>query len=148
VISELVADGTTLLLTTQYLEEADRLADRIVLIDQGRIIAEGTSSELKATLGATTIEVTLGNARAAKRAAKVLGADGSGRVLADGRTVAVGVADSGRALVEAVRALDEAGLGPERLAVREPTLDDVFLRLTGHAARQEEAESTNVQGGR
>jgi ABC-2 type transport system ATP-binding protein len=138
VIGELVADGTTLLLTTQYLEEADRLADRIVVIDDGRIIADGSAHELKGQLGTTVVEVRMSDSHAARQARRRLAQVGTTE-LADGdHTVAVNVTDSGRALLEVVRLLDQGRLPPESLAVREPTLDDVFLRLTGHAASDPE----------
>jgi ABC-2 type transport system ATP-binding protein len=134
VIGELVADGTTLLLTTQYLEEADRLSDRIVVIDGGRIIAEGTASDLKSRLGSTVIEARLPDQRSGRAAGRTLSSIGPPELLDDGRTVAVNVADSGPALLQAVRLLDAAGLCPEAVTVREPTLDDVFLQLTGRPA--------------
>jgi len=134
VIAELVADGMTLLLTTQYLEEAERLADRIMVIDGGRVIAEGTSGELKQRLGATILEVRLGDPTAADRALGLLGAVGASEVLDDGRTVAVTVHEPGRAVLDVVRSLDSAALVPEWLTIREPSLDDVFLQLTGHRA--------------
>jgi ABC-2 type transport system ATP-binding protein len=133
IIAELVSDGTTVLLTTQYLEEADRLADNIIVVDCGRVIAEGTASELKSRLGNTIIEVALADNAAARRAADRLARVGPAEVLADERTVAVKVADSGRSLFEIVEALREDGVVPEAVFVREPTLDDVFLQLTGHA---------------
>jgi ABC-2 type transport system ATP-binding protein len=152
VISELVADGMTLLLTTQYLEEAERLADRIMVIDGGRVIAEGTSEELKHRLGATIVEVRLGDAAAAERARAHLGGIGAAEVLDDGRTVGVTVTDPGRAVLEVVRALDAADLTPEWMTIREPSLDDVFLQLTGHKAEEAAAESPAVpasaRGGR
>jgi daunorubicin resistance ABC transporter ATP-binding subunit len=134
IIEQLVADGTTVLLTTQYLEEADRLADRIIVIDEGRIIAEGTSAELKAGLGNTIVEVRLTSASEAARAANGLGVIGRSEVLDDGCTVGVRVTDGGRSVLEVVRTLDTYGLSPEWLRVREPTLDDVFLQLTGRRA--------------
>ncbi|MDQ3897355.1 MAG: ATP-binding cassette domain-containing protein, partial [Actinomycetota bacterium] len=134
VIGELVADGMTLLLTTQYLQEAERLADRIMVIDGGRVIADGTAQELKHKLGNTIIEVRLGDRPAAERAKTGLAAVGAAEVLDDGHTVAVTVGDAGRAVLDVVRKLDGSGLTPERLTVREPTLDDVFLQLTGHTA--------------
>jgi ABC-2 type transport system ATP-binding protein len=139
-IAELVADGTTVLLTTQYLEEADRLADNIAVIDGGHVIAEGTASELKGQLGNTIIEVQLCDPAAAGRAVSRLRVIGPSEVQADGRTVSVTVGDAGRAVVETVRALDSDGLEPDRLIVREPTLDDVFLKLTGHKASDDEGE--------
>jgi ABC-2 type transport system ATP-binding protein len=132
-IAELVADGMTLLLTTQYLEEADRLADRIVVIDGGKVIAEGPAAELKARLGNTVVEVRLGDGGTARRAGEVLAKVGQLEVVADG-LVHVAVADSGPALLEVVRLLDQNGFVPGSVAVREPTLDDVFLQLTGHGA--------------
>jgi ABC-2 type transport system ATP-binding protein len=137
-IAELVADGTTVLLTTQYLEEADRLADNIAVIDGGQVIAEGTASELKGQLGNTIIEVQLCDPATAGRAVSRLRTIGSSEVQADGRTVSVTVGDAGRAVVETVRVLDRDGLEPERLTVREPTLDDVFLKLTGHKAVEDD----------
>jgi ABC-2 type transport system ATP-binding protein len=134
VISGLVADGTTVLLTTQYLEEADRLADRIVVIDDGRIIAEGSAAELKNRLGTTVVEARLSSAERAARARQQLSSVGPTETLDDGRTVSVNVSDSGPALLEVVRLLESSDLTPESLAVREPTLDDVFLQLTGRLA--------------
>ena len=141
VIGELVAEGTTLLLTTQYLEEADRLADRIVVIDHGQIIAEGSAAELKARIGTTVVEVRLADVASAKDAARLLAAVGPAEIVDDGRSVSVSVSDSGRALLDAVRILEGAGQKPESLIVREPTLDDVFLRLTGHAATPDTPET-------
>jgi len=148
VIGELVADGMTLLLTTQYLEEAERLADRVMVIDGGKVIAEGTATELKHRLGNTIIEVRLVDAAAAERARGRLEPVGGAEVLEDGRTVAVTVADAGRAVLEVVRVLDAAGLTPEWLTVREPTLDDVFLQLTGHKAEEAPSPEAQPAGGR
>ena len=134
VIEELVESGTTLLLTTQYLEEADRLANNIVVIDHGQIIAEGTSAELKAQLGATVIEVAFANNEAARTAASRLAPIGS--VDIDGRELHMNVADGASAMLETVRVLDSDNLEPVTMALREPTLDDVFLSLTGHAAEE------------
>jgi ABC-2 type transport system ATP-binding protein len=134
-IEELVDGGTTLLLTTQYLEEADRLAERIVVIDHGAVIAEGTPNDLKGRLGATVIEVAFGDDDATRRAASQLARFGD--LAVDGKEVRVSVADGPRAMLEAVRALDVEHLEPLTMALREPTLDDVFLSLTGHAADTE-----------
>jgi daunorubicin resistance ABC transporter ATP-binding subunit len=139
VIEELVADGSTVLLTTQYLEEADRLADRIAVIDQGRVIAEGTSASLKSDLGGTVVSVTLNDPAVAARAAGVLTTWFNARPTTSGSTVELTVDDSAT-VVEVVRILDNAGLAPSALAVREPSLDDVFLSLTGHRAEAVEAE--------
>jgi ABC-2 type transport system ATP-binding protein len=137
VIEELVADGTTVLLTTQYLEEADRLADHIVVIDHGRIIAEGTAGELKSRLGSTIVEVEFTDPANALRARRVLQSAHLGEVDAEGHLVTVKVADGARTVMEVVRALDGDQLAPTDFNVREPTLDDVFLELTGHAAADE-----------
>jgi ABC-2 type transport system ATP-binding protein len=136
IIAELVSDGTTVLLTTQYLEEADRLANNIIVVDEGRVIAEGTAAELKASLGNTIVEVDLVGDADARRAAELLARVGPTEVLEDGRRVAVKVADSGRSLFAIVLALQDGGLVPEEVVVREPTLEDVFLQLTGHAAEK------------
>ena len=134
VIEELVADGATLLLTTQYLEEADRLADRIAVVDHGRVIAEGTAAELKARLGSTIVHVGFADTAAADGAKSVLAELGPTSFTDDGRSVEVNVADSGPAVLDAVRRLDAAGMTPQSLDVREPSLDDVFLSLTGRPA--------------
>jgi ABC-2 type transport system ATP-binding protein len=132
VIERLVGAGTTVLLTTQYLEEADRLADRIVVIDHGSVIAEGTAAQLKARLGATVIEVGFQDetqvAEAATRLAPI------GAVATDGRILRVNVTKGAAAMLETVRILDAAQLAPTTMMLREPTLDDVFLSLTGHTA--------------
>jgi ABC-2 type transport system ATP-binding protein len=133
VIEELVADGTTVLLTTQYLEEADRLADNIVVIDHGLVIAEGTATELKSRIGSTHVEVTVAVGDE-ERARSVLATVGVVAVADAAEGIAVQVPGGARDVLAAVRALDGAGLAVESLAVREPTLDDVFLELTGHSA--------------
>jgi ABC-2 type transport system ATP-binding protein len=133
-IGELVADGTTVLLTTQYLEEADRLADNIVVIDRGRIIAEGTPVRLKASLGSTVVMIGVEDPADAQRAAALLQRLAPAGVLDGGRTLAVKVPDKGPAVQQVIRLLDANAIVPESLAIREPTLDDVFLQLTGHRA--------------
>ena len=142
-VAELVAGGTTLLLTTQYLEEADRLADRITVVDAGRVIAEGTSSELKARVGGERLEVTVLHEADLDAASRVLEpySYGEGNVLVDvgRRQVSATVASGARPLAAVVRDLDAAGVELDDLGLRRPTLDDVFLALTGHAAQPNEA---------
>jgi ABC-2 type transport system ATP-binding protein len=137
VIAELVAEGTTVLLTTHYLEEADRLADHVAVIDAGRVIATGTSAELKASLGTSAIVVEFAERDRAVRASHLLGRLGEG-IEADGTapSVRVSVRDPAKAMLEAVRLLDDAQLAPTALRVREPTLDDVFLALTGQTSEE------------
>ncbi|MDY1003440.1 ATP-binding cassette domain-containing protein [Curtobacterium sp. CFBP9011] len=136
IIEDLVASGATVLLTTQYLEEADQLADDIAVIDDGRVIAEGTSDELKAQVGGHRVVVTLVDAADGDTATTVLRRHGTGDVetSGDGRTRAVAV-DAGPAALQRVLAdLGAAGVALHDAGMRRPTLDDVFLRLTGHAA--------------
>jgi ABC-2 type transport system ATP-binding protein len=135
-IKELVAEGTTVLLTTQYLEEADRLADRLAVIDEGRVIAVGTATDLKARLGRSVIELSMSDEAAALRANGALARLGD--VEQEGLTIRVPGAVAGGAM-EVLRVLDGVGLEAETLMVREPSLDDVFLQLTGHKADREQA---------
>ena len=132
VIQALVGGGTTVLLTTQYLEEADTLADNIVVIDHGSVIAEGTATPLKQRLGATVVEVGMRDDDATTRAAVLLATIGA--VARDGKLVRVSVpgGEGPRAMLDAVRLLDGEHLDPATMVLREPTLDDVFLELTGH----------------
>ena len=136
-----VAAGTTVLLTTQTLDEADRLADRIAVIDQGRVIAEGTSDELKAQVGGERLEVTLEDPEQASPAVLALSPMCADPPEVDGRMVRMGVPRRSGVIAEAVRRLDDSSVGIADLAVRRPTLDDVFIVLTGHAAEDAEREA-------
>ncbi len=139
VIRGLVRDGTTLLLTTQYLEEADELADTIAVVDHGKIIARGTADELKSEVGGERIEVVVHDRAEISRAAEVLARDGAGRSTLDEHTRKLTVPATGGAstLMQVIRDLDEAGVHIDDIALRRPTLDDVFLSLTGHATAEE-----------
>ncbi len=153
VIRSLVREGTTLLLTTQYLEEADELADTIAVVDHGKIIARGTSDELKSQLGGERIEVIVHRRDDLQRATAILAACGSGEVSLDEHTRELTVHAEGGAktLVQVLRDLDDAGIAIDDIGLRRPTLDDVFLALTGHAAEEsvdEEPESRATGDGR
>jgi ABC-2 type transport system ATP-binding protein len=140
VVDELVGEGTTVLLTTQYLEEADRLAQRLAVIDHGTVIAEGTPAQLKAQLSATVIELSFDDPARAQRALGVLRttsalpSDAVERSRIEGSHLELPVDDGARTVLAVLRPLDEAGVHPATLALREPSLDDVFLTLTGHRA--------------
>jgi ABC-2 type transport system ATP-binding protein len=136
VITELVAGGTSLLLTTQYLEEADKLADDIVVIDHGRVIAHGTADELKGQVGGERLELVVSDAERLDDARSLVAplATGEPTVEAHTRTLTVPVSGGASVLVEALRRLDADGVEVSDVGLRRPTLDDVFLTLTGHAA--------------
>ncbi len=133
-IASLVRQGTTLLLTTQYLDEADRLADAIAVIDQGLIVASGTSEQLKEQLGGDVLEVRLLDARQAARAEAALVAISAGPIRVEADRLSVPVRRPSGAVVQAVRLLDPAGVDVDDVVLRRPTLDDVFLTLTGRPA--------------
>ncbi|MCU1360890.1 MAG: hypothetical protein JWN99_2179 [Ilumatobacteraceae bacterium] len=131
VIETLVADGTTVLLTTQYLEEADRLADRIIVIDKGLIAAEGTASELKATLGETAFTLQFESERAARSAEQLLAEFGASCLPTELTIVSIPLRGGAAMVRDVLNRLDAAGLVVGRLDLHEPTLDDVFISLTG-----------------
>ena len=136
VVRELVADGTTVLLTTQYLEEADQLADRVAVIDHGRVVAEGTPQQLKSELAATRLVVRLASLDETARAAEHLVGVGATAPAVDplAGTVTLEVDDGPAAMSDVVRRLDRAGVSLRGLSVAEPSLDEVFLSLTSRAA--------------
>ncbi|MCW2744989.1 MAG: daunorubicin resistance transporter ATPase subunit [Mycobacterium sp.] len=135
VIEDLVRDGTTLLLTTQYLEEADRLASRIAVIDGGTVIAEGTADQLKGQVGGSTVVVRPASARDADTVARLLEhITGSGAVTSGSGEIAAGTTGGAQVVADLAQALADVGVAVSDLALRRPTLDDVFLTLTGHTA--------------
>ncbi|MEV5312966.1 ATP-binding cassette domain-containing protein [Streptomyces sp. NPDC052610] len=139
-VRSLVGGGTTVLLTTQYLEEADQLADRVSVVDSGRVVADGTPDELKSALGGDRIDVVLRDADRLGAAAALLPVpEDTVRVDADRRLLSAPVTDRMTALTGVVRALEEAGIEAEDIALRRPTLDEVFLHLTGGERREKEA---------
>lgn len=137
IIETLVSDGTTVLLTTQYLEEADRLADSISVIDNGRVIAKGTADELKASVGGQRVALTVVDESDGDAVRSVLASHGTGEpVVTGGRTWVVPVDDGPSALAAIVAATSAAGIALHDAGMRRPTLDDVFLQLTGHVAEE------------
>lgn len=136
IIAGLVAGGTTVLLTTQYLDEADHLADRIAVVDHGRVIAEGTSQELKALVGGERLVVTVARGEDTRAAVRALVPVTGDEIHVDEERgqVSAPVAHGTQLLADAVRTLDTAGIELDDLSLRRPTLDDVFLTLTGHAS--------------
>lgn len=137
VINDLVADGTTVLLTTQYLEEADQLAQDIVVIDHGRVIAHGTAEQLKDQIGGDRIEITVGDLAEVQRAAQALQSVITGQPLIEGNKISAPVSGGSTVLVGAIRALDLVHVEVTDIMLRRPTLDDVFMSLTGHLAEDE-----------
>ncbi|MEU3050091.1 ATP-binding cassette domain-containing protein [Streptomyces sp. NPDC006984] len=142
VIQELVGAGTTLLLTTQYLEEADHLADDICVVDHGRVIARGTSDELKARTGGERVEVVVHRPDEIEPACEVLAGRGKGEVtvVRHTRKLTVPVTGGAKLLAEVIRDLDARGVEIDDIGLRRPTLDDVFISLTGHAAESAAAD--------
>ncbi|HTW01529.1 MAG TPA: ATP-binding cassette domain-containing protein [Streptosporangiaceae bacterium] len=151
IIRSLVAGGTTLLLTTQYLDEADELANEIVVIDHGLVIAAGTAEELKGRIGGDVLEFTVPDRDRVADAAEAIARIGEGEPHVDKETGVINVGVGGRgsdALIEAVRGLDGAGVQTQGLALRRPSLDDVFMALTGHVAEEEGQQEERKRGRR
>jgi ABC-2 type transport system ATP-binding protein len=145
VIEELVKGGVTLLLTTQYLEEADQLADEIAVIDTGKVIARGTSDALKKQVGGERLEIVVEAQNITKTMDVVANVSGNKATLDEGlRMISAPVSTGATALIETLRALDDAGVHPLDVGLKRPSLDDVFLSLTGHAAeeKKDEVETT------
>jgi len=147
IVRQLVADGTTLLLTTQYLDEADHLCDRIAVIDGGKVIAEGTPTELKASMGGQRLLITLADGSDASVAAAALRPFTTAPIIPNdlGRLIEAPVAATDGLATEVLRALDAAGVKVNDIAVRSASLDDVFLTLTGHKAEEQEDENEKAE---
>jgi ABC-2 type transport system ATP-binding protein len=147
-LGDLVDTGTTVLLTTQYLEEADQLADRIAVIDHGRLVSEGTPDQLKDRVGGAVLELTVPDDDRARAlwALRTMQAEDPTDDQHRGRIV-LPAPDGARTLTQALRRLEGAGITPEDLALRKPTLDDVFLALTGHRATTPTGNGPDPRGG-
>ena len=141
-IGDLVERGSTVVLTTQYMEEAEQLADDVVVIDRGREIAHGTADELKATIGGDRIEVALESDASVEEARRVLARFAVGDLSVDGRWLAAPVTGGAKTLTEALRSFDLAGIELRDVGLRRPTLDDVFLAVTGHVAEHDNGSAT------
>ena len=150
VIEDLISEGTTVLLTTQYLEEADQLANRIVVLDHGNVIAKGTSNELKSQVGGDRIEIVVESVGDVANAAALIQEFGSAPAITEDltKTILLPVAGGSTAIVNIVRKLDENKISIADIALRRPTLDDVFLSLTGHATENTEEVSKPAKGRR
>lgn len=150
VIEDLIAEGTTVLLTTQYLEEADQLANHIVVLDHGNVIAKGTSNELKAQVGGDRIEIVVESASDVAKAASLIQEFGSAPATTEEvvKTILLPVAGGSTAIVNIVRKLDENKIAIADIALRRPTLDDVFLSLTGHATEDNQEIAGPAKGRR
>ncbi len=148
VIRSQVRQGTTLLLTTQYMEEADELADEIAVVDHGKIIARGTADELKSQVGGERIEVIVHDRSLLSRAAELLAPDGAASIDEHTRRLTIAADGGAQQLVEVVRRLGEEKIRVDDVGLRRPTLDDVFLALTGHSAEIDEAVDVETKGKR
>lgn len=150
VIEDLISEGTTVLLTTQYLEEADQLANQIVVLDHGNVIAKGTSNELKSQVGGDRIEIVVESTDDVSKAAVAIAEFGSAPAITEDltKTILLPVAGGSTAIVNIVRKLDENQIWIADIALRRPTLDDVFLSLTGHATENTEDNSEPTKGRR
>jgi ABC-2 type transport system ATP-binding protein len=146
VIKRLVSGGTTLLLTTQYLEEADHLAHDIAVVDHGRVIARGTSDELKARTGGERVEVVVHERERIQEASEILRGFGKGDTTVEDHTrqITTPVTGGAKLLAEVIRELDARGIEIDDIGLRRPTLDDVFLSLTGHVAEAKENNDKEV----
>lgn len=144
-INQLVKSGTTILLTTQYMDEADRLADEIVVIDNGEVIAEGTPNALKAKVGSDRLEVTVGEGSSLQKAKQIMGGRGA-QVDKVRRIISIPSKGGVSKLKEVLRKLEDASIDIASIALHPPTLDDVFLTLTGKAATKEEPEAEKKKG--
>ncbi|HLB66700.1 MAG TPA: ATP-binding cassette domain-containing protein [Candidatus Saccharimonadales bacterium] len=143
-VKELVKGGTTILLTTQYMDEADQLADNIVVIDNGKVIAEGTPDSLKSKVGSERLEITIGKSASLEESRKVIGGKG---VQVDDERQTISVTSKGGVgkLKQVLGQLEEAKIEVEAISLHRPTLDDVFMSLTGHSATSEEVEAKKGQ---
>jgi ABC-2 type transport system ATP-binding protein len=148
VIKTLLAEGTTVLLTTQYLDEADQLADHIVVLDHGKVIAHGTSSALKDEIGGDRLEVRIARADQTDRTVGALAPLATGEIVSQEGLISAPITGGSTTLIEAVRALDAQGIVVEDIALRRPTLDDVFLSLTGHSAEDDAQPPVRSRGRR
>lgn len=137
IIRGLVADGTSILLTTQYMEEADELADKIAVLDRGKVIAEGTSNQLKARLGGDVVEFEVAKADQVEQALAVANKFSSKKPAAEDMTITMPAKNGSKSLLDVVRALDQAKIAVESIALHRPSLDDVFLSLTGKRAKDQ-----------
>jgi ABC-2 type transport system ATP-binding protein len=147
-IERLVAGGTTVLLTTQYLDEADRLATQLVVLDHGKVIAEGTSAQLKSQMGATVLSLTFASLEDANQARPLLADLSNQPVNAEGIVLSMNVDNGPAVTADALRRIDGAGIALAGVALNEPSLDDVFLQLTGHRAEELDAAPEAPSGRR